>query len=234
VLSVSSRIEALASLIPSGEVVADIGTDHAYLPIYLIQTNKSPRVIATEVSKGSYQKAKKIIMDLGLKNRIDLRFGDGLKVLDPGEAEVLVLAGIGGLNIVKILKEGIDVAKTAKRLIVNPATGWGYVRKWLVYNGWDIKDEELVYEKSKFYHIIATERRTMTFEDYDPVVMEIGPKLIEKKHCLLPLYLEKLQREYSSIYEELKKSRRQESSLKLQEVKGFLRKIEKIYNCINK
>ena len=230
--AVSSRIAALALLIPPGEVVADIGTDHAYLPIFLIQTKKSPRVIATEIKEGPYQNARKRVWELGLEDRIEIRFGDGLKVLKPGEAGVLVLAGIGGINLVKILEEGPDVVRAAKRLVVNPAADWGYVRKWLLKNGWEIKDEEMVYEKGKFYHITAAEKGKFSFSDYDPVIMEIGPKLIEKKHFLLPRYLEKLRREYSQIYEGLKKSRRKDKSLKLQEVERFLKKIEKIYNSI--
>ncbi|NLO89841.1 MAG: SAM-dependent methyltransferase [Clostridia bacterium] len=230
--AVSSRIAALASLIPPGEVVADIGTDHAYLPIFLIQTKKSPRVIATEIKEGPYQNAIKRVRGLELEDSIEVRFGDGLKVLEPGEAGVLVLAGIGGINIVKILEDRPEVAGAAKRLVVNPATDWGYVRKWLLQNVWEIKDEEMVYEKGKFYHIIAAEKGKYSFTDYDPVIMEIGPKLIEKKHFLLPRYLEKLRREYSQVYEGLKKGKKKNRELKLQEVERFLIEIEKIYDSI--
>jgi len=233
VRSLPPRLAAIAALIPPGESVADIGTDHAYLPIFLIQSRKSPKVIATEVNKSPFKNADIRIKDLGLENKIDLRLGDGLKVLKPGEAAIVVLAGIGGNNIIDIFEKSPEVMRTIRRLVLNPATDFGKVRKWLMLNGWFIKDEDLVLEQGNFYQIIAAEKgERVQAGGYDPLALEIGPKIIEKKHPLLRKYLTKKLKEYNSIQKSLEISDRPEPRERLKYIKKLTNEIKKIYDYL--
>jgi len=233
VRSLPPRLAAIAALIPPGESVADIGTDHAYLPIFLIQSGKSPKVIATEVNKGPFENACIRIKALGLEKKIDLRLGDGLKVLKPGEAAIAVLAGIGGNSIIDIFEKSPEVMRTIRRLVLNPATDFGKVRKWLILHGWFIKDEDLVLEQGNFYQIIAAEKgERVQAGGYGPLALEIGPKIIEKKHPLLGKYLAKKLKEYNSIQKGLEISDRRESRERLKYIKKLTDEMEKIYDSL--
>lgn len=222
----SSRLSAVAALIPPGEIVAEIGTDHAYLPIYLIQSGKASKVIATDINECPYVNALKKIKSLCLENAIDLRLGESLKVLKPGEATVLVIAGVGGNTTIQILRSSDAVLNTVNTLVLNPANHQKDVRKWLLTNGWDIIDEDLVKEQGKYYQIIAGEKSSGAKEkekEYSSLELEIGPILIKKRHPLLKGYIEKKLKESIKVLKHLEKG----SSLKSKE---RLRKIQKRYN----
>ena len=102
-MELAKRLAVAAAYVPAGSVVADIGADHAYLPIYLVKTGRCARVIATELRSGPFQSALRQVAEHKLESNIDLRLGDGLTVLKPAEAGVLVLAGMGGNTIREIL-----------------------------------------------------------------------------------------------------------------------------------
>ncbi|OPZ73058.1 MAG: tRNA (adenine(22)-N(1))-methyltransferase [Firmicutes bacterium ADurb.Bin456] len=202
---ISRRLAALAAFVPAGSSVADIGTDHAYLPVYLVKTDVCRRVIATDVREGPFGSAKVKVQEHGLDGRIELRLGDGLQALEPGEAEVLVLAGMGGNTIREILTGAPQVLKQCTRLILQPMADAGDLRIWLAGRGWKIWDERLVEEDGRIYVILAAVPGEESTKD--KLYLELGPRLIEKKDPLLAVYLERITNKYEKILASLAASK---------------------------
>ena len=108
-MELSKRLYAVAGLVTKGASVADIGTDHGYIPIYLIEQGISPKAIALDINKGPLERARMHIVGHGLKDRIETRLSDGLEAVMPGEVDTMIAAGMGGGLIIKILTEGKEV-----------------------------------------------------------------------------------------------------------------------------
>ena len=157
----SERLKAIAGFVEKGETVADVGTDHGFLPLYLLEEEISPFVIMTDVSPGSLEKAEKSCREElggGFYGRrgadFDLRLGDGLAPVKPGETGVVVMAGMGGLLMAEIL--GNDPVKSGsfKKFILQPRNNVGKLRKWLSLAGYEITRETLVRERKRICEII--------------------------------------------------------------------------------
>ncbi len=187
-MELAKRLAAVAAYVPAGSVTADIGADHAFLPIYLVKTGRCPRVIATELRSGPFQAAKRQVAAHKLGDKIDLRLGDGLQVLKPAEAQVLVLAGMGGNTIREILAAAPEVLRTVQMLVLQPQADPGDLRVWLAANGWKIDDEQLVAEGGRIYVVIAAVQGHEPVQDH--LLLELGPRLVEKKDPLLGKYLQ--------------------------------------------
>ncbi|MGB9809298.1 MAG: tRNA (adenine(22)-N(1))-methyltransferase, partial [Caldanaerobacter sp.] len=186
-MRLTKRLKTIVKYVPKGVKLADIGTDHGFIPIYLVKNGIVERVIATDLNWGSLKRAIENIEKEGLKENIDTRLGDGLKVLKAYEVEVAIIAGMGGLLIIKILEEGKEIAKTIKRFIFQPMKDADKLRRYLLYEGYKICEEDLVKERDKFYEIIVAEHGRQEIKD--EVYYEIGPKLVENSHPLLKEYL---------------------------------------------
>lgn len=189
-LRLAKRLAALADYVPAGAVVADIGTDHAYLPIFLIEAGISNKVIATDLRTGPLAAALRTVEERRLGDCIELRLGDGLQPLAPGDAEVLVLAGMGGKAIKEILTAGAGVLNDVRRLVMQPMSEAGQLRIWLVENNWKIVDEKLICEGEHLYQIVVAEPGRELFTEQ--LYLELGPRLIESKDPLLEVYLERI------------------------------------------
>lgn len=182
-MKLSKRLSAIASYVNKNDVVADIGTDHGYIPIYLIENKICNKVIAADVSKPSLEKTISYVSDLGLENQISTRHGDGLQVIRPNEVDTVIIAGMGGVLITKILERSIDVVKTVDNFIFQAMIGTEEIRKYIDENDFYIEDETLVYEEGKYYEVIFA-KRGKKIKKMDKFY-EIGHKLIEKKDPLL-------------------------------------------------
>jgi tRNA (adenine22-N1)-methyltransferase len=147
------RLEALLSY-ARGDVLADIGTDHAYLPIAACLRNRVHRAVACDVRPGPLKRAKENILHHDLQNKIQTRLGYGLAPCIPGEADVITLSGMGGMKIIDILGRNPETARSAKKIILQPQHDIVRVRKTLHTLHFEIDDEELVQEENRFYHII--------------------------------------------------------------------------------
>lgn len=153
---ITPRLECILKHV-TGKKVADIGTDHAYIPIRLIQDSVCERVIASDIRQGPVNAAKRHIEKYGLSDKIEVRLGGGLEVIEKGEAEQIIIAGMGGEMIIKILTESEEKAKASK-LILQPMNSQYDLRRFLHKNGYKINEEDLATEGNKVYNIIIAER----------------------------------------------------------------------------
>ena len=153
-LKLTPRLQAIADSINEYEVLADIGTDHAFLPIYLMQNGKIKKAIAADINKGPIDIAQERIKKYKYEDMIETRQGDGLTVIKPYEADAIVIAGMGGILISEIIEQSKPVAIAAKVLVMQPMQDSGKLRRYLFQNGFEIFDEELAKEDRKIYEII--------------------------------------------------------------------------------
>ena len=149
------RLQTVASFVPDGAKLGDIGTDHAYLPIALYENHRISSAVAIDVHEGPYQSALAAVNGRNLEAIIDVRFGDGLRPLEPGEVNVLTFAGMGGRTMLDILSARPDVLNSVADLIMQPQGGEGAVRLALLEGGWRLKAERLVEEEDRIYIIMA-------------------------------------------------------------------------------
>ncbi|MFB1080643.1 tRNA (adenine(22)-N(1))-methyltransferase TrmK [Jeotgalibacillus sp. JSM ZJ347] len=176
----SQRLKAVADFVKDGETVADIGSDHAYLPCYLVKAQKIHKAIAGEVVEGPYQSAVKQVKQDELTEQIDVRKGNGLSVLSPGEVTTVTIAGMGGPLISEILENGKDRLEGVKKLILQPNISAVSIRHWLLENGWQIKDEKILEEDRKIYEVILAERSTVR-QPLSQQELLLGPILLKEK-----------------------------------------------------
>lgn len=153
-MQLSERLKLVAGFVTEGYIVADIGTDHGYIPIWLVENGKIPKGIAMDVGKGPLERAREHIDLYGYGDRIETRLSDGLNELKENEADSVVIAGMGGSLIVSILENGKEMLDTVKELILSPHTEIHLVRHYLIENGYDIVREEMVYDMGKYYTVI--------------------------------------------------------------------------------
>lgn len=224
----TERLSALAEYVKAGHIIADIGTDHAYLPIYLVKTGKCPGAIACDINIKPLEAASTNVKGNGLEAKIELRLGDGLQIIMPGEVQTVVIAGMGGNTIVNILKLSPGVLLEADQLVLQPMGDEEGLRRWLITNGWCIADETLTLEDGKLYTIILSVKG----EEALPggAILEIGPRLVEKKHPLLPLLLKKLLDKYEHILKGLSKSSQSQLVEKKQRIEARLSQIQEVAN----
>lgn len=149
------RLSAVASLVRRGSAVADIGTDHAYLPVYLVQSGVCPRAVAADLRPGPLASARAHIAAAGLSSVVDARLGDGLSPIAAGEVEDIVIAGMGGDTVAEILDACDWVCDERYSLILQPMTHPERLRAWLLTHGFSITAERPVWEGRRFYHVLA-------------------------------------------------------------------------------
>ncbi|MFB5189950.1 tRNA (adenine(22)-N(1))-methyltransferase [Alicyclobacillus fastidiosus] len=204
-MTLSKRLQTIVDDVPKASVLADIGTDHAFIPIYAIQVGRVEHAIATDLRSGPLQKARENVAKYGLRDVIELRLGDGLDALQPGEADVIVSAGIGGHVHTAMLRAGLDVAKAAKRIIFQPMNAGHLLRQSLDELGFHLVCERLVLEDDRVYEILVAEPAEAPDPIYDDVrhdtdllaqAYTYGPMLMREKSGLYRL---RIQREIEKL-----------------------------------
>ena len=193
-MKLSNRLLAAAGMVTKGNIVADIGCDHAYTSIYLCQAGIAPRVIAMDVNKGPLVGAKAHVEEAGLTKQIDIRLSDGLQNLLPGEADSVLLCGMGGLLMIKILSDYPETTDSFKELILQPQSEVGEVRHYLHKQGYEITKEHMLKEDGKFYVMMRAEKSAVP-QVYETECDYIyGKLLLEEKSPVLAEYLDREQR----------------------------------------
>lgn len=154
----SRRLQKVADYIPHGAILADIGSDHAYLPCYAVKHGLASKAIAGEVVDGPYRSALQQVQKSELTAVVEVRKGDGLAVIEAGEVDCVSIAGMGGALITKILEQGKDKLSGPVRLILQPNIHANHIRKWLLENKWELKEEAIIEEDNKIYEILIAEK----------------------------------------------------------------------------
>lgn len=227
-MKLGERLCALAAMVPIGSRIADIGTDHAYLPIYLASANLIRQAVAVDVNPGPYASACDAVRNAGMAGRIDVRLGDGLKVVAPGEVDVAVIAGMGGITMIQVLEDSPAVVAALKRLILQPMVATPQVRRWLQANGWQIIDETIVEDEGRLYELLSAEPGDMAESE----LLEIGPVLWQKRHPLLSRLLNQRLRTLYYIAEQMEKSKNAENNSKYLEHKTLISELEAKLACL--
>ncbi|MEW6770272.1 MAG: class I SAM-dependent methyltransferase [Bacillota bacterium] len=223
-------MEAVAGLVPPTECLADIGTDHALLPIHLVKHGVVSRVIAVEKAVGPAAAARRAVAAAGLEDRIEVRRGEGLGPLAAGEAGAIVLAGMGGQTIADILAAGTAVARAAGLIVVQPMNRIAFLRRWLVQNGWVIRAEALAAEKGRLYQVVAaapgSSRKQLNWLEE-----ELGPCLLASRPPFFKELVGKVLRRYEQEFTGLAGAReggaadrRAELAQRLEELRGLLKR----------
>ncbi|THE15440.1 tRNA (adenine-N(1))-methyltransferase [Bacillus timonensis] len=185
----SKRLETVASYIPKGATLADIGSDHAYLPCFAYLNGMITKGIAGEVAEGPLQSAKKQISKNQLTNALEARKGDGLEVIQPNEVTCITIAGMGGSLIRSILDKGKSKLRGVERLILQPNIGASTIREWLIENDWELIAEEILEEDKKIYEVLVAEKGSpqKPYQNIDQELL-LGPFLLKEKS---PIFIKK-------------------------------------------
>ena len=191
---ISKRLELVASFVPQGAILLDVGSDHAYLPIELVERGQIERAIAGEVVEGPYQSAVKNVEAHGLKEKIQVRLANGLAAFEEADqVSVITIAGMGGRLIATILEEGLDKLANVERLILQPNNREDDLRIWLQGNGFQIVAESILEEAGKFYEILVVEAGQMKLSASD---VRFGPILSKE---VSPVFVQKWQKEAAKL-----------------------------------
>lgn len=190
----SHRLERVGSYVPVGARLLDVGSDHAYLPIALLQAGKITSAIAGEVVQGPYQSAVKNVADNGLADQIQVRLANGLAAFEEADQiSAITIAGMGGRLIADILAAGQAKLSTVQRLILQPNNREDELREWLVANGFHIIAEEILEEAGKTYEILVAEAGQQDLTDQE---LRFGPYLLREQS---PVFLAKWQKELDKL-----------------------------------
>lgn len=223
------RLQCVAGKVKIGSYPADIGTDHAYVPIYLVLNGICSRAIATDVRDGPIGRAKINVHNYGLSDKIRLEKGYGLSPLND-DIDCAILAGMGGYLICDILSSEKHRAEKIDYFIIQPVQFPEKVREFLYNNGYRIYDEELVREDDKIYQVICAVHGNEIIDD--SIYFEIGKKLIENKDPLLCEFISYKISEAEKIIRNIESNGSPHSAQKLHECRERLVKYKEIYKCL--
>ena len=203
-MELTPRLKKIADLIPSGSTIADIGTDHAYLPAYCVLNDICPKALAMDVNEGPLKSAENTVITNGIADKIELRLSDGIAKLKPGEADVIVIAGMGGLLIESILKAHPHVLSEGTLLILQPMLAQKELREYLYSSNNAVTDEYLAVEGEKVYNIIVARAGWQNTPTEADVI--VGKNIKENSPEWFAFYTDKLERVLNKIIDGNKKS----------------------------
>ncbi|MDO5337117.1 MAG: class I SAM-dependent methyltransferase [Eubacteriales bacterium] len=223
-MQLSRRLSAIAQLVPEGRCIADVGCDHGYLPVFLVMEGKIPGAIAMDVRKGPLERARGHILQYGLEQYIETRLSDGLDALKEGEADVLVIAGMGGPLMEQILERGAGVRDSFSELILQPQSDIGHFRHYLGERGYRITSERAVLEDGKFYFLMKASKGSM--QDWTEAEYAYGGLLLRERNPILREYLLKERGVKEKLVERLEKTGGSAAARRLKEIKEEMQTIE--------
>lgn len=241
-MEISNRLKFVAQHIDKCDVLVDIGTDHGYIPIYAVKNNLCERAIATDINKGPVKKAKQNVGIEGESDRIEVRLGGGLNPIEKGQADCIIIAGMGGNLIRDILEADKEKLKGIKTIILQPAQNPEVLRKYLYNNNYQIMQEDLCFDEGIFYELFKVKYGVGEDRTYKPIDYEISKKLISENHPLINDFLKFKENKYLKIIEHINdssesaKERKEDINSKLSLIQKILKEGEsvKISDIIDK
>ena len=226
-MKLTDRLLKIADLVTKGKKIADIGTDHGYIPVYLLNKGHVDFAILADVNKGPLENARSEVRHNNLTDKVDLRLGSGIEVLNENEVDEVIIAGMGGILISELLEAKKSVAHNLDKLILQPMQAQDELRKYLLNNGYEILDEVLVKEDFRIYEIIVAKYTSKNTVVDDEIYYEVVKKLIENKDPLLNEFIDKKIFMYNSILKKLEGKTGEEIEKK---IKISTEKISKLEN----
>lgn len=196
----SDRLLAVTGLVTKGNRVADIGCDHAYTSIYLVEKGIAPYAVAMDINAGPIERAKENVKQYGLAEKIGVRRSDGVKELAPEEADTLLITGMGGLLMKKILSDKPEVTAAAKELVLQPQSEVEELRRFLHSIGFVITAEQMRWDEGKFYVMFRAEKGTASLTDLE---YRYGAHLLKERPAVFLDYLRYERKQKQEILAEL-------------------------------
>lgn len=229
-MEISERLRTVASFVKTSRTIADIGTDHAYIPIYLYNEGLIDWAIACDVNREPVRRAECNINMYHLGSRIETRLGDGLNPLKKGETEGVIIAGMGGMLMIEILDECRDKTDSIQELVLQPQTDIDSVRRYLHTMGFRIDSEKMVYEDGIYYTVL---RAVHGREKYDREIDYLFGKInIENKSIILKSYIDKTMKKNEKVMEKLKTAGTQNSEKRLAALEELQSLCQEVYQCL--
>lgn len=241
-MELSKRLFAVADMVTRGSRVADVGCDHGYVSIFLVEHGISDHVIAMDVNQGPLEKAKKHIARSGLSTQIETRLSDGICGLQENEADTVICAGMGGRLTIHILESGDHLLLPGMEVILQPQSELFLVRAYLREHGFEVIGEDMIFEDGKYYPMMKAVRKSIERDETDDkgsgadsmasergisIFDKFGPMLLEQKHPVLLDYLEKSREKYQNILDDLLEHMEHPSrTLRVEEIKQELQDLK--------
>lgn len=225
-MKLPKRLSAAAELVPEGAVLTDIGTDHGFLPIALVESHRIKSAIAMDVREGPLSRAREHVERAGLKDCIDLRLSDGFFALEKGEADTASILGMGGPLMIRLLEEGTPGEKGIQTLILGPQSEVPFVRAYLLRREWRIEEERLVSEDGKYYFLLKAVPGIGEEEPYTEAELLFGRSLLAARDPVLSDYLDYRRRILGEILESLGRSPGQEE--RRREIRSEIELVERV------
>ncbi len=229
-MNISRRLNRLAELVTEGSRLADVGTDHGYVPLCLCREKKIPSAIAMDINKGPLERAKSHIAEAGLEHCIETRLSDGLQKLQGGEADCILIAGMGGALMVRILSEGAAALIGVRELVLQPQSEIGDVRQWLNTHGWRIATEDILLDEGKYYPMfraVPGEAEAYTEAEY-----RFGKLERQESPQVLADFLQKRLEVNRQIAAELPKKDEERIAARRSEVAAEMELLTEVLQCI--
>lgn len=262
-MQLSNRLTTVAQFVTKGNRVADIGCDHAHTSIYLVEKEIAVSSIAMDINKGPLERAKENIRRYQYEDKITTRLSDGAKELKVGEVDTLLMSGMGGLLVNKILSDSIEVVKEVKELILQPQSEIALVRKYIYELGFFIEKEAMLIEDEKYYTVIKAvradildgridvvkenemDRKQIQYcmenqeknsfkEPYEKEIFyRYGKTLLEEKNLVLKQFLEYGKHSYEEILKEISRNLSEKTQIRCKELQEELKYIEEALEYYN-
>ena len=228
-MQLSKRLCAVASLVPQGCRLADVGTDHGYVPIWLVRQGRIPSAIAMNGRAGPLERAREHIRAAQLTGYIEARLSDGLSALAPGEADCVLLAGMGGPLMARILKEAEEKWDSIGVYVFQPQSDLGQFRRFLDAAGFRMTAEDMVEEDGKYYPMMRAVRGDAGYRNEREIDFLFGRGLLEGRHPVLRSLLERERTAYEEIVQKLRRQGGQEA--RTAELTAYLDRIKEAEGC---
>ena len=224
----TKRLETIKNLVNNSKITVDVGTDHGYVPISLITEKRALKVIACDINKGPLNNARANIQKAGLLEKIELRLGGGLVPCEMGEADTVIIAGMGGILIKDILEESYIKAQSTEKLILQPMNSQDVLREYLINNNFSIKNEHLAIEGEKFYNIMEVVPKKETKDYFKESFLNFGNPQNFEKNEQFKIYTEKNIKRIERVLTNLKKAKNYDEN-EVEKLKNILAELEEYY-----